>query len=54
MEGRKCNAYVLFPHFVNSLNQRVFPSADMNKTVDRHLLEQKWRKDGDLDLLVSI
>ncbi|KAF9448843.1 PEBP-like protein [Macrolepiota fuliginosa MF-IS2] len=26
---------------------------DMNKTVDRHLLEQKWRKDGDLDLLME-
>lgn len=26
---------------------------DMNKPVDRHLLEQKWRKDGDLDLLME-
>lgn len=26
---------------------------DMKKPVDRHLLEQKWRKDGDLDLLME-
>ncbi|KAJ3557658.1 hypothetical protein NP233_g11684 [Leucocoprinus birnbaumii] len=26
---------------------------DMSKPVDRHLLEQKWRKDGDLDLLME-
>jgi len=26
---------------------------DMNRPIDRHLLEQKWRKDGDLDLLME-
>ena len=26
--------------------------ADMTKPVHRHLAEQKWRKQGDLDLLV--
>jgi large subunit ribosomal protein L35 len=28
--------------------------ADMSKAVDRHLVEQRWRKEGALDLLVSI
>ncbi|KAH9487184.1 54S ribosomal protein L35, mitochondrial [Psilocybe cubensis] len=27
--------------------------ADMNKLSHRHLIEQKWRKDGDLDLLME-
>ncbi len=27
--------------------------ADMSKLPHRHLVEQKWRKDGDLDLLVG-
>jgi len=28
--------------------------ADMSKAVDRHLVEQRWRKEGALDLLVSV
>lgn len=28
--------------------------ANLAKTVDRHLLEQKWRREGDLDLLVGL
>lgn len=26
--------------------------ADMSKAVDRHIIEQRWRKEGALDLLV--
>jgi len=28
--------------------------ADMSKPVYRHLVEHKWRNDGDLDLLVRV
>jgi hypothetical protein len=28
-------------------------AGDMSKAVYRHLAEQKWRNEGDLDLLVS-
>ena len=28
--------------------------VDMTKPVHRHLVEQRWRSDGDLDLLVSL
>jgi large subunit ribosomal protein L35 len=28
--------------------------ADMSRVVDRHLVEQRWRKEGPLDLLVSM
>jgi large subunit ribosomal protein L35 len=28
--------------------------ADMSRAVDRHLVEQRWRKEGALDLLVSM
>lgn len=27
--------------------------VDMSKPVHRHLVEQKWKSEGDLDLLVS-
>lgn len=36
-----------------SWTSRFDSSANVAKAVDRHLLEQKWRNDGDLDLLVG-
>lgn len=32
----------------------IVDTADMTDPVHRHLVEQKWRNDGDLDLLVSL
>lgn len=30
----------------------VCAAADMSKPIYRHLVEQRWREEGDLDLLV--
>ena len=32
----------------------IYVEVDMTKPVHRHLVEQRWRSDGDLDLLVSL
>jgi large subunit ribosomal protein L35 len=40
------------PNFLQSI--LIPPLADMSKPVYRHLAEQKWRNEGDLDLLVGI
>lgn len=38
--------------FASRLTGSVYFTADMSKPVYRHLVEQRWREEGDLDLLV--
>lgn len=53
---RVANAMRAF-HFLSAIRSHhtnMYSLADTNRPVDRHLLQQKWRKDGGLDLLVSV
>lgn len=44
------NFVYIYPSFVEQ--QELSSTADMSKRVYRHLLEQRWREEGSLDLLV--
>jgi len=44
--------FCIFFHLQNMIVDFWCCLVDMSKPVHRHLMEQKWRKDGGLDLLV--
>ena len=49
----KCANGMVFSHCILHalIAGRLF-LADMSKVMDRHIMEQRWRKEGALDLLV--
>ena len=52
MESCKWDGSVLPFYLSVNLPDGILAVADMNQKVYRHLVEQRWRNWGDLDLLV--
>ena len=50
VEVCKRNGYVTA--FIYAIRVGLLLPADMSRPVDRHIIEQRWRKEGPLDLLV--
>jgi len=54
MEGCERYGFVVFFFCLTRNGLLISVEVDMTKPVHRHLVEQRWRSDGDLDLLVSL